>query len=153
MLPASFNGARSPLREHRRESGRRIVEHQFPKKDLPYAEDMGRSAREFTVRGYCIVFPFDTGDGLRTIDYTVVRDLLIAALEAEGPGHAAAADATVAASGLSPLQGQRGRAVRRVLHHRHDISGIRPDPLLTAPSVATAAAVSDNAAEVEKSGA
>jgi prophage DNA circulation protein len=86
LMPASFNGARFHCENNARESGRRIVEHQFPKKDLPYAEDMGRQAREFSIRGYCIVFPFDSGDGLRVLDYTVVRDALVAQLEAEGPG-------------------------------------------------------------------
>lgn len=86
MLPASFNGARFHCESNAREGGRRIVEHQFPKKDSPYAEDMGRAAREFTVRAYCIVFPFDTGDGLRTLNYTTVRDALLAQLDAEGPG-------------------------------------------------------------------
>src|ERR1700750_665841 len=86
LMPASCTGARFHCESNARESGRRIVEHQFPKKDLPYAEDMGRAAREFTVRGYCIVFPFETGHGLRSLDYTVVRDALIAQLEADGPG-------------------------------------------------------------------
>ena len=63
-MPASFNGARFHCEANARESGRRIVEHQFPKKELPYAEDMGRAAREFTVRGYCIVFPYDSGEPL-----------------------------------------------------------------------------------------
>ena len=85
-MPASFNGARFHCESNARESGRRIVEHQFPKKDDPYAEDMGRAAREFTIRGYCIVYPFDTGDGLHQMDYTLVRDALIAQLEAGGPG-------------------------------------------------------------------
>jgi prophage DNA circulation protein len=86
LMPASFNGARFHCETNARESGRRIVEHEFPKKDNPYAEDMGRKARDFTIRAYCIVFPFDAGDGLHTLDYTRVRDALIAALEAEGPG-------------------------------------------------------------------
>ena len=150
MLPASFNGARFHCESNARESGRRIVEHQFPKKDLPYAEDMGRSAREFTVRGYCIVFPFDTGDGLRTIDYTVVRDSLIAALEAEGPGTLQ----------LPTQPSQQVVCPRYRVNEEERFGGYCTidmtfqeyglDPLLTAPSVATAAAVSDNAAEVEK---
>jgi prophage DNA circulation protein len=85
LMPASFNGARFHCEVNTRESGRRIVEHEFPKKDLPYAEDMGRHAREFSVRGYCIVFPYD-GDALYQRDYRKPRDLLIAQLEAEGPG-------------------------------------------------------------------
>jgi prophage DNA circulation protein len=85
LLPASFNGARFHCEANSRESGRRIVEHQFPKKELPYAEDMGRAAHEFSIRGYCIVFPYD-GDDLYQRDYRQPRDALIKALEAEGPG-------------------------------------------------------------------
>jgi prophage DNA circulation protein len=86
LMPASFNGARFHCEANSRESGRRIVEHQFPKKELPYAEDMGRAAREFTVRGYCIVFPYDSEYGLYQRDYRKPRDELIKQLEAEGPG-------------------------------------------------------------------
>ncbi|QIG93804.1 MULTISPECIES: DNA circularization N-terminal domain-containing protein [unclassified Bradyrhizobium] len=86
LMPASFNGARFHCEANGRESGRRIVQHQFPKKDLPYAEDMGRAAREFNVRGYCIVFPYDSGDSLYQRDYRQPRDQLVRQLEAEGPG-------------------------------------------------------------------
>jgi prophage DNA circulation protein len=86
LMPASFNGARFHCDSNARESGRRIVEHQFPKKDQPYGEDMGRAAREFTVRGYCIVFPYETGTPLYSLDYRLARDRLMQQLEAEGPG-------------------------------------------------------------------
>jgi prophage DNA circulation protein len=86
LMPASFNGARFHCDTNARESGRRIVEHQFPKKELPYAEDMGRQAREFTLRGYCITFPFDSGELLYQTDYRKARDALIQQLEQEGPG-------------------------------------------------------------------
>ena len=39
------------------EGGRRIVMHEFPKKDIGYPEDMGRRARRFSVRGYIINLP------------------------------------------------------------------------------------------------
>jgi len=84
-LPASYNGARFHVEGNSRESGRRIVEHEFPKKDIPYAEDMGRHAREFTIRAYCITYQRDDDD-LFMIDYTVPRDALMNALEQEGPG-------------------------------------------------------------------
>src|SRR6516165_9107956 len=84
-IRATYNNAPFHCEASSRESGRRIVEHEFPKKDLPYAEDMGRHAREFTVRAYCIAYQRDDGD-LFTIDYTVPRDALMNALEQEGPG-------------------------------------------------------------------
>jgi prophage DNA circulation protein len=86
LMPASYNGARFHCEANSRESGRRIVQHQFPKKDLPYAEDMGRGAREFSIRGYCVVFPYDSTVVLYSRDYRRARDILIAQLEKEGPG-------------------------------------------------------------------
>jgi prophage DNA circulation protein len=84
---ASFRGARFHVDTGVRESGRRIVDHEFPKRDVPYAEDMGRKAREFTVRGYIIVYPRDTGDLLQQKNYIPARDSLILALETDGPAN------------------------------------------------------------------
>ncbi|WP_456779940.1 DNA circularization N-terminal domain-containing protein [Bradyrhizobium sp. USDA 3315] len=85
-MPASYNDARFHCEVNTRESGRRIVEHEFPKKELHYAEDMGRQAREFNVRGYCIVYPYDSEILLFRRDYRQARNLLIDVLEAERPG-------------------------------------------------------------------
>ena len=65
-MPARFRNARFHVDSAVRESGRRIVPHEYPKKDVPYAEDMGRRAREFTIRGYIIVYPRNV-DGVATI--------------------------------------------------------------------------------------
>jgi len=62
------------------------VTHQFPKKEDPYSEDMGRQAKQFSVRGYCIVFPYDTNVDLYKRDYRIARDILINELEKRGPG-------------------------------------------------------------------
>jgi len=83
--PAAFRSALFHVESNSKESGRRVVLHQWPKRDFPYPEDMGRQAWHFTVRGYCIQYPFDE-DGLRRRDYREPRDELIEALEAEGPG-------------------------------------------------------------------
>lgn len=85
LKPASFRSARFYVDAGVRESGRRIVGHQFPKRDIPYAEDMGRRSREFTVRGYCIVYPRDEGDVLKKKNYIPARNALIVALETDGP--------------------------------------------------------------------
>lgn len=85
LMPASFRNALFHCEGNARESGRRIVEHEFPKKDLPYAEDMGRMARSFTIRAYLIVFQREQ-DSLFMKDYRIPRDRLIDALEREGPG-------------------------------------------------------------------
>ena len=88
LKPAMFRGARFHVDTGVRESGRRIVAHEFPKRDVPYAEDMGRRAREFTVRGYIIVYPRDgLDDELQRRDYIPARDVLIQALETDGPAN------------------------------------------------------------------
>jgi prophage DNA circulation protein len=86
LLPANFDGNFFHVEAGSKENGRRIVVHEFPKKELPYAEDMGRRAIEFSVRGYCISFMFDTGDPLYMRDYRIARDLLRDRLETEGAG-------------------------------------------------------------------
>lgn len=58
--------------------GRRVVLHEYPLRDTPYSEDLGRRAREFSVRGYII-------QG-RTYDYASARADVLKALEAYGPG-------------------------------------------------------------------
>jgi hypothetical protein len=56
LLPAMFDGCPFFCEAGSQSGGRRIVTHQFPKRDMPYSEDMGRRATEFQVRGYCISF-------------------------------------------------------------------------------------------------
>ena len=85
LMIARFRTAEFHVESASMENGRRIVMHEFPKKELPYAEDMGRRAKEFTVRGYCIVYPFDS-DELFQRDYRKPRDKLMEALETEGRG-------------------------------------------------------------------
>lgn len=55
--------------------GRRTVLHEYPLRDTPYAEDLGRRAREHAIECYVI-----------GADYMDARDALMRALEAEGPG-------------------------------------------------------------------
>jgi prophage DNA circulation protein len=88
-LPASFRGKPFFAEMTSRDNGRRIITHEFPKKEQPYSEDMGRKAKTFSIRAYCITYPFTMdGDkgGLYNVDYRVVRDALLAALEKIGPG-------------------------------------------------------------------
>lgn len=89
LLPGRFRNAWFHVEAGAKENGRRIVVHEFPKKELPYAEDMGRQAISFVVRGYCITYPRDiTGAGLELYrrDYRIARDLLLHELEREGDG-------------------------------------------------------------------
>lgn len=55
--------------------GRRVAVHEYPKRNIPYAEDMGRSARTYEVQGY-LIGPF----------YDELKDKLRDALEEDGPG-------------------------------------------------------------------
>jgi prophage DNA circulation protein len=80
LQPASFNGAGFYVEADVKAGGRRNVRHEFPKRDTPYTEDMGRRVRRFVITGYVIQ---NRSNGF---DYTVPRDALIAALETEGPG-------------------------------------------------------------------
>lgn len=91
LQPASFQGAFFHVEVNAIENGRRVVMHEFPKKDVPYAEDMGRRAYEFTVRGYCIQYPRDAttnsgGSQLYRRDYRVARDILSDTLSSGTPG-------------------------------------------------------------------
>jgi prophage DNA circulation protein len=89
LLTASYKGAPFFCEANARNNGRRIITHEFPKKDIPYSEDMGRRAKVFTLRGYCITYPSTLeggAGGLYNIDYRVARDNLLFQLESSGPG-------------------------------------------------------------------
>lgn len=55
--------------------GRRVEVHEYPQRDIPYAEDLGRKARERNIVAFVI------GD-----DYMARRDALLAAFEKAGAG-------------------------------------------------------------------
>jgi len=74
LVPASYDGNEFFVDAGSRESGNRLVVHQFPKKDQPYTENMGRRAIEFRVRGYVI-------QSARKPDYRPARDALQERLE------------------------------------------------------------------------
>jgi prophage DNA circulation protein len=75
LYPATFRGIEFHVESREKGGGRRDVVHEFPKRDVPYSEDLGRRARRFTVSAYVI-----------GADYISRRDALIDALEQEGPG-------------------------------------------------------------------
>jgi prophage DNA circulation protein len=54
LLPASFGGVVYHVEQQGRSGGRRVVLHEYPKRDTPYAEDMGRHAVHYQVTGYLI---------------------------------------------------------------------------------------------------
>ncbi|MGH6714751.1 MAG: DNA circularization protein [Bradyrhizobium sp.] len=75
LRAGSFRGAQFLIKSADTGVGRRINLVQYPLRDLPWGEDLGRRARRFRVE--CIVLG---------PDYMAARDALIAALEAEGAG-------------------------------------------------------------------
>ena len=75
LRPASFRGVPFHVEVGARTAGRRLALHEYPKRDQPYAEDLGRRGRTFPITGYCV-----------GPDYLDERDELLAALDAEGTG-------------------------------------------------------------------
>jgi prophage DNA circulation protein len=76
LVGASFRGVPFFVDTSERTGGRRAVVHEFPLRDDPFSEDLGRHARKFRVDGYVL------GD-----DYLAQRDALLSALEdVAGPG-------------------------------------------------------------------
>jgi prophage DNA circulation protein len=93
LLPASFKGVEFHVEAAIEERGRRLVVHEFPKKNRPYAEDMGRRAFAYTVRGYVIAYGRDRKNDEGVVldpryvrDYTLLRDRLRDVLDEGGGG-------------------------------------------------------------------
>jgi prophage DNA circulation protein len=81
LVPASFRGAVFHVETSARASGRRTVVHEYPKRNVPYAEDMGRSAVRYQITGYLILRDM----GIRGNLLSQIGDM-INALETDGPG-------------------------------------------------------------------
>jgi prophage DNA circulation protein len=60
LVPASFGGVQYHVEQQARSGGRRVVLHEYPKRDTPYAEDMGRAATHYQITGYLIGPSYDT---------------------------------------------------------------------------------------------
>jgi len=73
---ASFRGVVFHVESGSRSSGRRTVVHEYPKRNDPYAEDMGRVARRFQFSGYLVYRPSNP-----IYEYTSQRKQLYEALE------------------------------------------------------------------------
>src|SRR5262245_12914699 len=70
LIPASYGGVQYHVEQQARMSGRRVVVHEYPKRNTPYSEDMGRAVIRYQVTGY-LIGP----------DYHDRKRALIAALE------------------------------------------------------------------------
>lgn len=105
LLPAAFRGVGFSIEAADTTGGRRSVTHQYPGRDLPYVEDLGRRAREFQVDGFIV------GE-----DYDRQRDALVEACEEPGPGtlsHPYRGTLQVVCTGITTReQVSEGRVVR-----------------------------------------
>lgn len=75
LRPASFRGVPFYVETANAVIGRRVVLHEYPLRDKPYAEDLGKKAQTFRITAFVL------GD-----DYMDQRDALIQAIETEGAG-------------------------------------------------------------------
>lgn len=90
--PASFRGVAFYVESADSTHGRRQAVHEHAQRDVPYTEDLGRKAREFSVSGYLI-----------GAEYQTQLDELIKACETAGPGvlvHPYRGEMTVTCRGL-----------------------------------------------------
>ena len=93
LFSASFRGVPFGVKSAVNSGGRRGPDHELVGRDLPYAEDIGRSQRKFTISAFVIGGQRFSGVGKPQViltkddvDYQVKRDALIEALEKSGPG-------------------------------------------------------------------
>ncbi|ASX25784.1 DNA circularization protein [Candidatus Williamhamiltonella defendens] len=75
LHPASFRGVPFQVEGEEGTFGRRVQTHEYPNRDKPYTEDLGRATRRFQISAYLV------GE-----DYLAARDRLIGAIETPGPG-------------------------------------------------------------------
>lgn len=75
LRTASFKGIKFKVDDHQNTAGRRLSVNEYPFRDVPYTEDMGRSARTWTINAYVI------GE-----DYQTAAKALMEAVDAGGVG-------------------------------------------------------------------
>jgi prophage DNA circulation protein len=75
LRKASFRDVPFEVEEDQGEFGRRVQTHEFPQRDKPYTEDLGRATRRFNITGFVL-----------GAEYMDRHDALLNALEAPGPG-------------------------------------------------------------------
>ncbi|RJG06244.1 hypothetical protein D3870_09685 [Noviherbaspirillum cavernae] len=75
LQPASFRGVPFEVESDDGSFGRRVQVHEYPDRNEPYVEDLGRATREMNIAAFLI-----------GADYMDKRDRLLAAIEEAGPG-------------------------------------------------------------------
>src|SRR5215831_4453292 len=66
---ASFKGVHFYVEQQGRSSGRRTVVFEYPKRNMPFTEDMGRHAMRYQMTGYLIQAPSPGQYGPMSSDY------------------------------------------------------------------------------------
>ncbi|MBS1198163.1 MAG: hypothetical protein H6R18_1948 [Proteobacteria bacterium] len=74
LRPASFRGVPFHVRSTDIGAGRRTQVHDYPQRDKPYVEDLGRATRELQFTGFLV-----------GVDYVEQANTLLGALETAGP--------------------------------------------------------------------
>ncbi len=75
LRPASFRGVPFGVTSDSLDTGRRTVKHEFPGREKPYVEDLGRKTRGFSIEAFVV-----------GADYADRRNELLTALEEPGSG-------------------------------------------------------------------
>uniref|UniRef100_A0A3B0MG10 DNA circulation N-terminal domain-containing protein n=1 Tax=Arsenophonus endosymbiont of Trialeurodes vaporariorum TaxID=235567 RepID=A0A3B0MG10_9GAMM len=75
LRSASFRGVPFQVEDDEGKFGRRVQVHEYPNRDKPYTEDLGRATRRFNIGAYLV------GD-----DFFEARDRLIVAIDTPWPG-------------------------------------------------------------------
>ncbi len=107
---ASFRGVPFAVKAGQGEFGRRQAVHEYPYRDTAWVEDIGRSTRKLTLRGFII----QSSLLYTAADVMKQRDSLVAACEMNGPGtlvHPTLGELTVSIpeGGLRINEGMAGR--------------------------------------------
>lgn len=82
LQQASYRGVPFGVRGGQSRFGRRSVPHQYPNRDKPYIEDLGRSMRSINLVGFLVENSLVYGGGSAFAQ----RDAMVAAVETAGPG-------------------------------------------------------------------
>lgn len=75
LRPASFRGVPFQVDGADMGAGRRVQVHEYPQRDKPYVEDLGRATRDISLEAFVV-----------GADYVAQATRLVAALEEAGPG-------------------------------------------------------------------
>lgn len=142
--PASFRGVPFHVDTSDFSGGRRVVVHEFPARDMPVPEDLGRRAREFSIEAYVL-----------GSEYHVARDRLLAALERPGPGelvhpYRGTIRAVVGSFRVHESRADGGMATFSIAFTEAPADAAQPTASATTPAAAVAAVLAARVAAAEE---